>query len=158
MQQSKAGVEAKNGRRGVALLNPQVLLAPELSQTQGSTEESAANTQVDAVKPSVGCVHRVQDSAPMIHIHRKADAERCLSSVHHLPRNFMFAVGLAVSNLQNERRLNSSATCSLADLRPPASEQLASAECLRLQSIHPDPTEVRITSLQNVRLSPGAWR
>ena len=83
--------------------------AQETQDRTEETEESAAMTQVvggDAHREagSQAPLAKAKEGAPPPQSH----AERFLSSPHHVPRKFMFAVALAVANLQNKRRAPSS--------------------------------------------------
>ena len=60
--------------------------APSASDTQSQTQARAASLIAQATERSAPCIARF------------------LSSPHHVPRKFMFAVALAVANLQRKQR------------------------------------------------------
>ena len=94
--------------------------APPDSQPQ--TQARVASPIAQATETSVVCNHSV---------------ERFLSSPHHVPRKFMFAVALAVANLQKKQRALSAGHTSSVEKAP--------APCFRLQQQLVDSSPLQVT-------------
>ena len=93
--------------------------APSASDTQSQTQARAASLIAQATERSAPCI------------------ERFLSSPHHVPRKFMFAVALAVANLQKKQRALSAGHTSSVEKAP--------APCFRLQQQLVDSSPLQVT-------------